>query len=108
MSSMIYKKTQNTTQTSQFEATFLTVRMTECYYRLSREVLESPRLKILKTGHSPEQPALADPTLSRGIRPDNLQTCVPGLIPSGQWPEKTALTGSQICWRCSGKIKTIR
>lgn len=96
------------TQTPQFEVTFLTVTMTECYYRLSRKIVESLCLKILKTGHSPVQPALASPALSRGIRPDNLQMCLPGLSPSGQWPEKTTPTGSQICWRCSGKIKTIR
>lgn len=113
-----HQKTQNqkkqeknpkiTTQTPQFEVTFLTVRMTERYYRLSRKIVESLCLKILKTGHSPVQPALASPALSRGIRPDNLQMCLPGLSPSGQWPEKTTPTGSQICWQCSGKIKTIR
>lgn len=74
MSSIIKKPHQKSSQT-QFAATFLTVRMTECYYRLSRKVLVSPCLKILKTGHSPEQPALADTALSRGTRPDNLQMC---------------------------------
>ena len=53
---------------------FCTVGVIEHWNRLPTEVAESPSLKILKktTGCSPEQPAVVNPALSRGVEPETL------------------------------------
>jgi len=53
--------------------------MVKHWYRLLIEVVESPPLEISKIQHSPEQPALADLALSRGIGE------VPGPRPRGRF-----------------------
>jgi len=46
---------------------FFTLRVTECWNRLSRELVESPSLIQDPPGGGPVQPALGDPALARWL-----------------------------------------
>lgn len=58
---------------------FFTVRVTDYQNRLPKQAVKSPSLEILKKlpGHSPEQPTLGYPHLSRGDVADDLQMSLP-------------------------------
>jgi len=53
--------------------------MTEHWHRLPSQAVDSPSLEILKksSGHDPEQPSLADPAWSRGVKFDDRLRSLP-------------------------------